>query len=211
MCPRSIESFKPLEDMQNLIDAMLPFAQVRSSRPNRNFYYSERGQSIIYLVKEGTIFVHRISDNMVVATGYSPLIIGLTNEILMGEADYFFTAETDLSFAVISLKKAMEIIKEKNLWQSYSAHQAYLLKYITLNSARIAALPAYEVIRNQLLNLQQEPDEIRLNITAAQYIQARTRLSRSGIMKILSELKSGGYISISEGTLLDISKLPANY
>lgn len=211
MCPRSIENFKPLEDMQILIDAMLPFAEVRSSRPHRNFYYTENGESIIYLILKGTIFLHRLSDGMVVSTGYSPLIIGLTNEILMGEADYFFTPETDISYAVTSLKKAKEIIKEKNLWQSYAAHQSYLLKYISIHNARITALPAYEIIRNQLLNLLHEPDEIRLNITAAQYIQARTRLSRSGIMKILSELKTGNYITILEGTLVQINKLPNHF
>lgn len=197
--------------MQILIDAMLPFAEVRSSRPHRNFYYSERGESIVCLILEGIIFIHRISDGMVVSTGYSPLIIGLTSEILMGEADYYFTSESDISYGIISLKKAREIIKDKNLWQSYAAHQSYLLKYISINSAKTTALSAYEVIRNQLLNLLREPDEIRLTITAAQYIKERTRLSRSGIMKILSELKAGNYITISEGTLVQINKLPSHF
>lgn len=211
MCPRSIMNFKPLEDMQILIDAMLPFAQIHSSRPHRSFYYTEKGESIIYLILEGTIFLHRSSDGLVVATGYSPLIVGLTNEILMGESDYFFTTETAIDYAVISLQKAKSIIRDNELWQNYASHQSYLLKYISIHNSKTTALPAYEIIRNQLLNLLHEPDEIRLNITAAQYIQARTRLSRSGIMKILSELKTGNYITILEGILVQINKLPSHF
>lgn len=211
MCPRSVRNFKPLKEMQILIDAILPFADVRVGQPHRSFYYTENGVNIIYLVLVGTIFIHRSSDGMVVATGYSPLIVGLTNEILMGEADYFFTTETDISYAVTPLHNAKDIIRDNNLWKDYSIFQSYFLKYISINSAKNTALSAYEVIRNQLINLMHEPDEIRLSITAAQYIQERTRLSRSGIMKILSQLKIGGYITTSEGKLMDMIKLPVNF
>ena len=56
----------------------------------------------------------------------------------------------------------------------------------------------------------QEPDAIRLNTTAAAYIKSRTYLSRSGIMRILSELRTGKYITMERGVLLDIHHLPRN-
>lgn len=211
MSPHSIQNFKPLEEMQVLIDAMLPFAERRSSRPRRSFYYTEKGENIIYLVLEGTISLHRSSDGLVVASGYSPLIVGMTNDVLMGESEYFFTTKTDISYAVMPLVKAKEIIKENNLWESYSSLQSYLLKYISIHTAKNMALSTYDIITNQLTNLMQEPDSIRLSITASLYIQERTRLSRSGIMKILSALRVGNYITISDGVLININKFPSNF
>ncbi|HDR2347354.1 helix-turn-helix domain-containing protein, partial [Enterobacter kobei] len=52
---------------------------------------------------------------------------------------------------------------------------------------------------------------IRLNTTAAAYIKSRTYLSRSGIMRILSELRTGKYITMERGVLLDIHHLPRKY
>ncbi|MEH9277909.1 helix-turn-helix domain-containing protein, partial [Klebsiella quasipneumoniae] len=52
---------------------------------------------------------------------------------------------------------------------------------------------------------------IRQQITAAAYIKSRTYLSRSGIMRILAELRTGNYITMERGILLDINHLPRKY
>lgn len=70
---------------------------------------------------------------------------------------------------------------------------------------------AYEILRFQLLELMSEPVEFRENISAAQYIQQKTRLSRSSIMKILSQLKQGGFVRLENGTLKEICHLPLKY
>ncbi|SQI91360.1 cyclic nucleotide-binding domain-containing protein [Klebsiella oxytoca] len=58
----------------------------------------------------------------------------------------------------------------------------------------------------------QESAEIRQSITAANYIQSRTFLSRSSIMKILAELKKGSYITTERGILLQIKQgIPLKY
>ncbi len=211
MSPRAIKNFKPLKDMQVLIDTMLPFSEQGFSRPHKKFYFKTHGVDVIYLILEGTIFLHRVSDGMVVASGHAPLLIGLTNDTLMGDSVYYFTAGTDISYTVLPLLTAMNIIKENKLWQSYSNLQSYLLKFLSANGAEIAALSAYEIICNQLRNLMQESDDIRLKITASTYIQERTRLSRSRIMNILSQLKSGEYIMTSNGMLTSINKLPEKF
>ncbi|WP_416173619.1 helix-turn-helix domain-containing protein [Enterobacter kobei] len=48
-------------------------------------------------------------------------------------------------------------------------------------------------------------------MTAERYIRNKTPLSRSGVMKILSSLKSGGYINIEQGKLISIGVLPKKY
>ncbi|MGK4720453.1 helix-turn-helix domain-containing protein, partial [Salmonella enterica] len=43
------------------------------------------------------------------------------------------------------------------------------------------------------------------------FIKRRTGISRSRTMKILSELKKGGYIQIDNGRLTALGKLPVAY
>ena len=70
---------------------------------------------------------------------------------------------------------------------------------------------AYEMIRQQLVLLMQEDDSFRRSVTAERYIRDKTHLSRSGVMRILADLKTGGFIEMEEGRLIKINKLPARY
>jgi uncharacterized membrane protein len=51
----------------------------------------------------------------------------------------------------------------------------------------------------------------RGSVTAERYIREKTQLSRSGVMRILADLKTGGFIEMEEGRLIKINKLPARY
>ena len=77
---------------------------------------------------------------------------------------------------------------------------------------RISAPTSYDIIRAQLYELMRESNEFRQNITAANYIQSRTFLSRSSVMKILADLKKGGYIVTDRGVLKQIQQnIPLKY
>lgn len=67
------------------------------------------------------------------------------------------------------------------------------------------------MIRQQLLKLMDEDEHYRSSITAERYIREKTQLSRSGVMRILADLRTGGFIDIEEGKLIRINKLPAKY
>ncbi|MCU6398542.1 helix-turn-helix domain-containing protein [Enterobacter quasiroggenkampii] len=56
-----------------------------------------------------------------------------------------------------------------------------------------------------------EKEELRLSINASDYIQEKTHISRSRVMKILSDLKTVEYIEIKRGILTKIIKLPESY
>ncbi len=56
-----------------------------------------------------------------------------------------------------------------------------------------------------------ESEAFRASTTVEKYIRTKTHLSRSGILKILAELKTGGYVEMDEGRLVKINKLPAKY
>jgi len=56
-----------------------------------------------------------------------------------------------------------------------------------------------------------ETEEVRNNITVVSYVMNRTFLSRSTIMKILAQLKTGGYIAMEKGILKTINRIPSRY
>jgi CRP-like cAMP-binding protein len=72
-------------------------------------------------------------------------------------------------------------------------------------------LTSYELICQQLVQLMNEDESYRRGITAERYIRDKTQLSRSGVMRILADLKAGGYVEMEEGRLIKINKLPAKY
>lgn len=78
-------------------------------------------------------------------------------------------------------------------------------------SKQLSAPTAYEVICSQLIQLMHEPEDMRSKIPIERFIRNRTHLSRSSIMKILADLKTGGYISIENGRLVAIHHLPQKY
>jgi hypothetical protein len=54
----------------------------------------------------------------------------------------------------------------------------------------------------------EEEEDYRRSVTAEKYIREKTQLSRSGVMRILADLKTGGFIEMEEGRLIKINKLP---
>ncbi|EMC8872176.1 helix-turn-helix domain-containing protein, partial [Escherichia coli] len=62
-----------------------------------------------------------------------------------------------------------------------------------------------------LIELWAYASEYRQSINVLNFIQRRTGISRSRTMKLLSELKKGGYITIDGGRLIDMKKLPTAF
>ena len=103
------------------------------------------------------------------------------------------------------------IVAQLDLWEHFSKLLIYTASRVYEHCAQISQMSAYDIIRFQLVELMQEPDAIRQKITAAAHIKRRTYLSRSGIMRILAELRTGKYITMERGILLDINHLPRKY
>lgn len=206
-----IKSIKPIDDIERLMTALIPFAEIKEVAPNRKFPYTNDIIGDAYLIIEGIVNVHRVHDGMLMASAKAPVILGLTNKMLNNSDAFFFSTKTRSVFGMIPITLLKDRIGQEDLWECYSTYLMYLIKYTHIHSSQITALPAYEVIRNQLINLVEEHDNVRLNTNAAQYIQERTMLSRSGIMSVLSQLNKGGYIIIKKGVLTHIDKLPKKY
>lgn len=195
---------------QELISYLKPYCTMHRTGRGEQFDLQVDGKGICYLILEGTIAIYRRSDDMMLSTARSPALFGLANLTDIYFNDYIKTVSPCL-IGILSTEKVSEIIKEKALWGLLSKQLMFVYSRLYNNVMPQGAPTAYEMIRQQLVKLMEEDEAYRLGVTAERYIREKTQLSRSGIMRILADLKTGGFIEIDEGRLIKINKLPAKY
>ncbi|WP_152525478.1 helix-turn-helix domain-containing protein [Franconibacter helveticus 513] len=201
---------KPVTQINNLIEYLIPYSSLFSIKTGETIQYSNGTEKQCFLLHKGVVTQHRQGDGLVLSTDAAPFVFGLSNQFSLRDTVYLRGEEPCL-LSRLSLEKAVEVIAEKALWESQSRLLAFESSRLYDQCARTAKMSSYDIIRDQLLELMNEPQSVRLNITAANYIKSRCFLSRSGIMRILSELRTGGYIKIDRGILLQINHLPLKY
>jgi len=139
------------------------------------------------------------------------MILGLSNQIISDAENFFFTTETVTTFSVISSLEATKFIESECIWEQASVFLAYTMWHLAEINTKLTELTPYKMTRNQLINLMNEPEEIRCNITAVQYIQEYTKLSLSGIMRMSVHLKAGDYMKLEKGCLINIGNIPLKF
>ncbi|MOA11313.1 putative DNA-binding transcriptional regulator [compost metagenome] len=154
--------------------------------------------------------LYRNIDGMVLNSESAPYLFGISTQLL--EADYLYIRTQESSeVSVISIEEANKIIAKEDLWQSLSTLLIYTATRVYDHCTKISSLSSYEIICYQLFELMGEPEEIRNSVSIVSYIKSRTFLSRSSIMKILAQLKTGNYIVTDKGLLKAINNIPSRY
>ncbi|MEH0885558.1 helix-turn-helix domain-containing protein [Enterobacter sp. UNJFSC 003] len=200
---------KPYKHIEKIIDNILPFAERRILSKGEVVHYYKNDTRECFLLLQGSVALHRRGDGIVLNSESSPFILGVSSQF-SSEHLYVRSLETS-ELAAVSLERFNGVVAQQNLWQHFSMLLIYTASRVYEHCAQISQMSAYDIIRFQLVELMQEPEAIRQNITAAAYIKSRTYLSRSGIMRILAELRTGKYITMDRGVLRDIHHLPRKY
>lgn len=202
---------KPDQHIANLIYHLSPEANIIETKIRQKINYSNDGARKCYLLLEGNIALCRTRDSFMMNSESAPYVFGLSNQLSVSDYLHMQTLEPS-RIACLSLSAANTIIAEKDLWESLAHLLIYTAGRVYEHCTRISAPSSYAIIRSQLYELMQESEELRSSITAANYIQSRTFLSRSSIMKILAELKKGSYITTERGLLMQIKQgIPLKY
>ncbi|YCI83122.1 helix-turn-helix domain-containing protein [Enterobacteriaceae bacterium] len=201
---------KPLSDIHLLIQYLSLESNKLLTQKRKSFNFMKGHENQCFLLMKGSISLYRISDGIILNSERAPFIFGLSSHTTVSKHLYLRTEEDSL-IGTLPFTSAKRIIKANSLWESYANLLLYNTSRIYCHCVSISQLSSYEIIKNQLLQLNNEPVGIRQNITAANYILARTFLSRSGVMRILSRLKADGYITAERGILLSINNLPDSY
>lgn len=107
--------------------------------------------------------------------------------------------------------RAQQLIAETNFWERLAKYVAKVTTNLLNNNIIMTAPSTYEVVKFHLIMLIREPVSVRKTTSAVKYILERTRLSLSTVMKMLAQLKQGGYIQLDDGSLVALNHLPAKY
>ncbi|EML9043501.1 helix-turn-helix domain-containing protein [Enterobacter cloacae] len=195
---------------QALITHLQPYSTVRHLDRGEQLDLVVNGRGMSYLILEGTVAIYRRSDNLMLSTAKSPALFGVANINDIFFDDYLKTV-TPCKIGMLTAEQLHVIIQEKALWGLISNHLMFMYNRLYNTVMPKGAPTAYEMIRQQLMLLMNEDESYRREITAERYIRDKTQLSRSGVMRILADLKTGGFIEMEDGRLIKINKLPARY
>jgi len=205
---KSLDTFtlnQPFQWARQLVEPLTPHAPIKSYRKGIRLELIENGVPVCRLIHSGSFEVHRSIDGLMIVTVPAPNIIGL------GVNDAFIVTAETCKISTLTVSEVHHYFSENNLWEIAAQHMMVITNKLYSYSKQLSAPTAYEVICNQLRELSHEPVQLREKIAIERYIRDKTHLSRSSIMKILSELKVGGYIVIKDGRLCEIKHLPAKY
>jgi len=204
---------KPLESIHRLMAAF-----VSISKPYQ--YDGKNGEARlkdqhagfdVYLVTKGRVDIWREADNRLVETAFAPSILGLQGSAYRSQHYHLkFPAGTDVS--TVSLQSAMDIIDQQSLWRDVFYYQGYLNDRQLHHESMLINSSTYEIVCLFLRDLSHYSDSERAKLSVADYILQRSNLARSGVMKVLADLRFGGYIDIQHGKLIKIlNNFPRNY
>ncbi|MGK7245812.1 helix-turn-helix domain-containing protein [Buttiauxella agrestis] len=197
------------EALERLFATLMPLAEKKSLKRNDVFMDFNRDDEQVMLVEKGTIGFYRKSDRLLIHETQAPAILGLAHAFQ--HADVIAQAHTAMTLWYIPRESALESIETKGLWREVSLVLGRIIKAYVIRDTNLVAQDAYHIVRHHLGLLMALPIEDRYTTTAAKFITSRSMLSRSRVMDILKELSAGNYITIKNGILVNIEKLPDKF
>ncbi|WBM72574.1 helix-turn-helix domain-containing protein [Buttiauxella sp. WJP83] len=195
---------------REIIDKLLPYAILKTYPARRKLMVSSENVHFSYLISHGSFEYHRQNDDLIVGFSKAPAIMGMSNYTEMFLGCYIKTLST-CEIGILPTREALEVIDKLNLWKTLAEHLFVINAKLFTVYQHVSGPTTYALVRAQILELMSETQNIRNSTTIENYISSKINLSRSGIMKILSSLKQGGYIEIERGKLVKMNSLPKEY
>ena len=201
---------KPENYIIKLIHELSEPARVRVGRQRQIISLDQHEKPMTFILHSGIVAVYRTRDRLLLKFIEAPMIVGMNN-LIDTNAGFYMQACGEIRYEIKPRKSTLETINNRNLWQEAAYSYMYAIKRLLQAHETSVGLSTYELIRLNLVSLMTEKEDVRLSVNACDYIQEKTHLSRSRIMKILSDLKTGNYIKIERGLLMAIHRLPDHY
>lgn len=204
-----ILALKPKENIQRLLDALLPLAEKILVHRPRSFH---KNGPEIYLLTEGHFWLHRQQDSLELSMAVAPHIFGLAELLMPVRNTTYVRFSPQSEVYVLSGQKALQVFSEQPLlWKDAATVLAFHLHFSTWRDLHLHNDNAYDTVRGKLLELETKDDAFRQTHSILSYIQSTTKLSRSTVLRILKDLTEGGYVEAQRGKLIRIVHLPPRY
>jgi len=142
----------------------------------------------------------------------SPSIIGL-GQLAPAGAIAQYEAIAPCMVDSTNVDDFIKVIEEQHLWPDVIKVMLTIMNSLAARTTTSGLQSAYEIIKSNLLYMESETTYmLKERYTVVKYMQTFSRLSRSIILKILSELKAGGFIEMNNGKLIRINRnLPEKF
>jgi CRP-like cAMP-binding protein len=198
------------QEVEGIFNFIKEICPVKKGRAGQRFTLQQNNIKMCLILYQGTCIIRRIKDSLVLSTIKAPNMVGLY-DLYHEKSEIQVIANSDIEFRLVSIEELLKYTDQHHQWKNFCY-------FLLLSATRFcdyqkenAGISNYELICNMLTSLENESFEIRATTTALEYIQERSKLSRSGIMKTLSTLREGGYITIKNGLLINILYLPKKF
>lgn len=205
-----IEKNPPLLEVDYFFDSLKSACKVKKARSGQKFSLEDKNRRLFFILFEGTGLVKRVSDSMVISTIHGPSIIGL-QDVFHQHSELQISAATEMEYSLIAVEDFFQWAEDNHLWKNLCYLLMLTITRFSDYQKETVGVSNYELICNLLNSLNNETFEIRATTTAVEYIKSRSMLSRSGIMRTLSCLKYGGYITTNKGLLVKMNTLPKKF
>lgn len=203
---------KPLAQLE-IIRSRLVGAGKKFSLPagSEISMFNEKNEQLIFFFKEGSFVLYREMDDLLMELVSSPTLIGLASILQSSQFKYRVITQTDCQGFTLPASLALEIIEKNKIWQSVCYWTTFLLHSLEHRDARFIGATTYSQIRTTLLIMDSWSSELRERTGVINFVQKRTKISRSVIAEVLSALRKGNYIEMDKGKLKVVNRLPSSY
>lgn len=198
---------KPLIHINNIVNHVSPYSDTFQAARGEIINYKTHDLRYCFLLLEGAATLNRRGDGMILSSQEAPFILGVSNQLSSSDNLYVRILEPS-RIAQLPLERFNLLIAKYGLWKDFCHLLVFTASTVYEKCTAASSMSSVEIIIFQLKQLMLEPERIRMTTTAANYILNRTYLSRSGIMRILSQLRDTGGIVLQRGVLIDIHQLP---
>ena len=173
--------------------------------------FNENNEPLIWFFSEGSILLHREMDQLVMELVSAPTLLGLANIFHTTQIKYRIVTQTDCQGFTVPTSLASEVIEKNKLWQQACHWSIYLIRSFERRDSRFVGTTTYSQIRTTLLTMNSWSYDLRARTGVINFVQKRTKISRSVIAEVLSALRKGNYIEMDKGKLISINHLPVSY
>lgn len=207
----------PLSAINNLHEKLIPFGTQWTLHPKQKYIFSEEKEKAgILMMTEGVCSVCHHEGDLYSATVFSPSVLGLFSAYglyydVEPSPRHCICAETSCHGYFIDIEKFFECVNKFGLWHDIGHILAYRVMFMSAREMEFFGVDSYTKMRALLNELWLYPEHYRNQISVIPFLQRRSGLSRSQVVRIISELRSGGYIVTSEGKLSLLKTLPIGY
>lgn len=186
--------------IKHLLPHMVRVKNVKSKQDLMSLFY----------VSSGFLSVYRKNEDILLGHLHAPVFIGV-NFLYGAYFPVYFTGGPEAVIYQGDVGTLLGIIKENHLEECLIYVLLSNLNELYRRDLISGKSDSYQVIRSILLHYIGKPLGFRMQFGIASIIIKLTGLSRSHVMRILSELKKGGYIETKEGKLISVSDLPEKF